>query len=291
MTPQAGQGRGLGGRIARGGLQAGRAVWLARAVCWGVVVPGGKALYPAAPGMPATGKANRARAKSSRNKRRPTQAERLVAKDSHARQGAPAKLAPGEHCNGRKANQDSHCTQPAGWGTDHVGYGRCKLHGGNTANGKAAAAKLRAEDMVEGYGLPVDIDPQEALLDELRRTAGHVHFMGQLVAKLNTDGLAGPVGTQGSTEGKVFIPKHEQHVWITMYQEERRHLARVAKSCIEAGIEERRTQLAEQQGLLIAQVIKGVLKDLGVDEDKRVPKIVGRHLHAVAQLPEATAVQ
>jgi hypothetical protein len=211
-----------------------------------------------------------------------------VAKDSHARPGAPPKLAPDVHCNGRKANQDSHCKKPAGWGTDHVGYGRCKLHGGATPKGKQAAAKLAAEDMVVGYGLPRDIEPQDALMEELARTAGHVAYLHELVAGLKEDELAGPVGTQGHSEGKTFIPKHEQHIWISMYQSEREHLTRVAKSCIEAGIEERRVQLAESQGHLIATVIKGVLKELNVPMDERVPKVVRKHLAAV-QVPQLEA--
>jgi len=39
------------------------------------------------------------------------------------------------HCGARK-RQPRHpgetCARPAGWGTWHVGYGRCKLHGGAT---------------------------------------------------------------------------------------------------------------------------------------------------------------
>lgn len=32
---------------------------------------------------------------------------------------------------GGKTRQGSACQRPAGWGTSHVGEGRCKLHGGN----------------------------------------------------------------------------------------------------------------------------------------------------------------
>lgn len=32
---------------------------------------------------------------------------------------------------GAKTRAGSPCLQPAGWGTEHVGSGRCKLHGGN----------------------------------------------------------------------------------------------------------------------------------------------------------------
>lgn len=38
--------------------------------------------------------------------------------------GSKLKKRPGEFCG-----------QPAGWGTDHVGEGRCKLHGGKTPRG------------------------------------------------------------------------------------------------------------------------------------------------------------
>lgn len=32
---------------------------------------------------------------------------------------------------GAQTRAGTPCKQPAGWGTDHVGEGRCKLHGGN----------------------------------------------------------------------------------------------------------------------------------------------------------------
>jgi hypothetical protein len=38
----------------------------------------------------------------------------------------------GDNCNAHKTDGSGYCGQPAGWGTDHAGYGRCKLHGGNT---------------------------------------------------------------------------------------------------------------------------------------------------------------
>ncbi|MBD3194316.1 MAG: hypothetical protein GF317_04625 [Candidatus Lokiarchaeota archaeon] len=35
-------------------------------------------------------------------------------------------------CNARLKKKDAYCSKAAGWGTDHLGYGRCKLHGGNS---------------------------------------------------------------------------------------------------------------------------------------------------------------
>lgn len=34
-------------------------------------------------------------------------------------------------CGAKKRQGEGDCTRPAGWGTDHVGQGRCKLHGGS----------------------------------------------------------------------------------------------------------------------------------------------------------------
>lgn len=37
---------------------------------------------------------------------------------------------------GGKTRAGGGCTRPAGWGTDHVGTGRCKLHGGGIGTGR-----------------------------------------------------------------------------------------------------------------------------------------------------------
>jgi len=36
---------------------------------------------------------------------------------------------------GAKTRAGTSCRRPAGWGTDHVGEGRCKLHGGRSLRG------------------------------------------------------------------------------------------------------------------------------------------------------------
>ncbi len=45
------------------------------------------------------------------------------------------KLPPGPPAS--PWNEQTYCQQPAGWGTDHPGSGRCKLHGGNHRAGPA----------------------------------------------------------------------------------------------------------------------------------------------------------
>ncbi len=37
-----------------------------------------------------------------------------------------------EFCGAKTKSSGKPCQRPAGWGTDHVGIGKCKLHGGAT---------------------------------------------------------------------------------------------------------------------------------------------------------------
>lgn len=49
----------------------------------------------------------------------------------------PRKIAydPAKHC-GHKTRDGLPCTLPKGWGTDHVGEGRCRIRGGGRKGGK-----------------------------------------------------------------------------------------------------------------------------------------------------------
>lgn len=166
-----------------------------------------------------------------------------------------------------------YCTKTAGWGTQHPGTGRCRLHGGNTAAGIAYAGRELAADAVRNYGLPVDIDPHTALVEELQRSAGHVAFLHAKVQSLDESEMEGPVG--GAQGG---IPEHKPSVWIVMYDRERKHLTELAATCIKVGIEERKVRVAEQMGQVFAEAIKGILTDLEVIDHPKAGEVVRKHL-------------
>lgn len=181
-----------------------------------------------------------------------------------------------ELCGANKKAAPGTCGKPAGWGTDHNGIGRCKLHGGSTPSQIKNVEKQQAAAAAETYGLSREIDPHAALLEELHRTAGHVAYLAQLIRDLEQRELKQYQSMEAG--GVVERPA----IWVQLYQDERKHFAHVAKTCISVGIEERRVQLAEQQGALIATAIRGILKDLGVDDKPEVPEIVRRHLTLVS---------
>ena len=74
------------------------------------------------------------------------------------------KIPAATTCNGKIHRQDKYCQLPAGWGTDHPGKGRCKLHGGMSTGPKAG--QLRYSDFVptamvekyEEFAAEADVD-------------------------------------------------------------------------------------------------------------------------------------
>lgn len=195
-------------------------------------------------------------------------------------------------CGGKRRGADSEgklCTRPAGWGTEHAGTGRCKLHGGSTRSHTTAGRVALASAAVTTFGLPREIDPRDALLEEVYRSAGAVDWLQQQVRALEAEqvvwGKAEEVEKQaGEFPGLDTTHKAAVNVWVQLWQTERAHLVKVAKEAINAGVEERRVRLAEQQGSLLASVIKAVLGDLDLSPDQmaKVSVIVPRHLRAVA---------
>jgi hypothetical protein len=137
------------------------------------------------------------------------------------------------------------------------------LHGGSTPNHVVAARTEQARRDVVTYGLPLDVDPATALLQEVHRTAGHVAWLGAKVAELEAEDLVWGTTQQvdrGSTEfgGTDTTQAAKVSIWLQLYQAERKHLAAVARSAIDAGCNERLVRLAEQQGAQLAEVIRRV---------------------------------
>lgn len=76
--------------------------------------------------------------------------------------GAPKKQGPG------------NCTRPAGWGTDHVGVGRCKMHLGNSPTHRISGARRLAADRIRRDLDAIEIREIDNPLAELRRLTGEV---------------------------------------------------------------------------------------------------------------------
>lgn len=173
----------------------------------------------------------------------------------------------------------------------------CRVHGGSAPQVKAAAQRrVQTEDArkaVATFGLPVDTEPMQALVDELRRTAGHVAWLGALIAGLSHGEVAGdgPVGQMvphsgsglvqilpGSAGGVTVAPS----VWVDLYQAERRHLVTVAATLVKLGFTEREVRVLEFQASAFVGALRSIFADLGMLDDPRVPDVVERRLRELS---------
>ncbi|GGM27008.1 hypothetical protein GCM10011608_09780 [Micromonospora sonchi] len=208
----------------------------------------------------------------------------MATADQPAERGKPK-------CGGKRRGEGAGklCTRPAGWGTDHPGTGRCKMHGGSTKSHKVAGQKALAEQAVKTFGLPREIDPRDALLEEVHRTAGAVAWLHEQVQALTPDqvvwGKTEEVDKQaGEFPGVDTKHAAEVNVWVQLWRAERAHLVKVCEKAIGAGLEERRVRLAEQQGAMLAGVIKAILGDLDLspEQQTKAATVVPFRLRAVA---------
>jgi len=182
------------------------------------------------------------------------------------------KDAQGRNICWAKKNDGSHCTLPAGSRTEHEGWGKCSFHGGNTPTLSSQAGLYMGVEIAQmtvsyGYGGPILLHPHEALLQEVARAGGHVAW------------LADRIGLWDMTdeEGNLTKPINDvQQQWIDLYHKERAILVKVAKTALDAGIDERRVRMAESQGKQIMEILNKAFDALGlsVEQRKMIPMVV-----------------
>lgn len=182
----------------------------------------------------------------------------------------------------RKQGGDCH-------GSRIAGLDKCRMHAGQSAElakwrGQAAVATVT-------YGLPREVDPSQALLEEVHRTAGHVAWLAVKVSELpekdlfwgvteETDRPFGEDGGGGTETKRKAVP----HALVVQYEKERKHLAAVSKAAIDAGVSERVVNVFEQVASSYIQVLERVLNQLGLspEQQARVPAVVTTELRAIA---------
>lgn len=172
----------------------------------------------------------------------------------------------------------------------------CKMHGGLSGQAKQAATRRGILKQAQNhFALPIDVDPAQALLDEVHRTAGLVQWLQSKVNDVVGDidgtvehplvwGQTEHKAKRGFEEGDTYTNKAAVNTWYELWIAERKHLIAVCKAALDAGIEKRRVEIAEKQGELLAAVIRGILTDLKLNATQQqiAAKVVTRHLRAVA---------
>lgn len=235
--------------------------------------------------------------------------------------------------NRRKGKNKGHlpvtCQKNAGYGTSHPGIGYCKHHGGNTPSGAKSAARTFGRSIIEkqridilkfgGDRTQISITPEDALLEEVRRSVAMVRWLEERIGAWNFADLATPDldNPRLDPDSDRFDPSYrpdqpalgglpkltdetfkgnstftDEKEWLDLYRREREHAMRVAKLAIDAGIAQRMVSIAEDQGRMLALAIRHVLDALSLSSSQLalVPQVVPRILREVtagSPLPSA----
>lgn len=148
---------------------------------------------------------------------------------------ARTRAAEGRTCGARN-RRGGECRLPAGFGTDHVGYGTCRFHGGSTKAHVVHAKKLRAIAVAEKLGAPRPTTPEESLQEMLEQAAGHSDVFLQLAES-----------TDSPSERKLYLD---------LYTTERSVRLKVAEAMLDADLGGLRNKLIDELGTLLRVVLE-----------------------------------
>jgi hypothetical protein len=126
------------------------------------------------------------------------------------------------------------------------------------------ASNVVAIQEARRYGSERDINPFVALLEEVRRAAGHVAWLGTKVAEAPSDDAL----------------LDDYAPWVQLYQRERSNLLRASETAIKLGLEERVVRVEERRAELVARVLLSTLEalDLPPEIRARAPQVLREQL-------------
>ena len=189
-----------------------------------------------------------------------------------------------------KTKSTKLCQNPAGARTPHLGQGRCYRHGGMTPNHIASAERERAEDAVVMMGLPISIDPFNAMMQGLAEVNGQLQYATERVHELQAASInpvtttirpqsMGPLGdSTDTTVTEQKVDPDELHFWIVYRDNIRDKLIHYSAIASKANIDDRLARVSEVQGRMVMMAVAGILKALHVPDNENTREIVTTNL-------------
>lgn len=160
--------------------------------------------------------------------------------------------------NPESARVGQWCSKRAGEGTDHPGVGKCRVHGGEGHLERVIGAWIVAHRLAEH----LEVSPWDALITEVKRTAGEVAWLDQKIGEAPDDDALRPGGSH--------------YDWVRHRERQRVWLGRVAKMAVDAGVAGMLVARERAAGEEIARVLNRTLETL-------VAAGLGDELEAVAR--------
>jgi hypothetical protein len=198
----------------------------------------------------------------------------------------PADAVQATQCTARRKRDGGQCEKEP-----IPGGNVCRTHGG--AIGRVAARAAVVHEIRQWGMGEADVDPGEVLLRLLSQAAARAQlYATELAETVNTEGLANAlVGkSRVPTESGSYISGEYIRGLAMIEAQERDRAANFAVKAIAAGLARRQIALAEQTGMMIADVLRIALSapELGLTEAQRaiIPMVMRR---AQAQIVDASS--
>ncbi|MGW2520451.1 hypothetical protein ACWC09_26250 [Streptomyces sp. NPDC001617] len=178
-------------------------------------------------------------------------------------------------CGARKRQGEGTCNKTAGWGTDHPGTGRCRLHGGSTPTQKQAAHTAQAEANARKALATLNVESVDNPLAALSRLAG------QAVAW--QEALADCVNRLGDRIRYEGVGGAEQlRSEIALYERAMDRCGQILGLIARLNIDERLAAITEAQAEKIMGAIDAALiaADVQGDAKTAAKQVAARHLRS-----------
>jgi len=191
-----------------------------------------------------------------------------------------------------KLRPQSRCDRPPGADTDHEGYGACRRHGGNRTRVR------KAWQMARSIADELNVSPWDALLAEVRRSAGRCAWLdGRVADAARADDARRQRDELERAADDDSVPNEDDagippglRVLLRESRAERRHLSVVAKAAIDAGVAERLVRQVELEGQLVAAALVAGLDALSLTADQRATALAAAHQRLLAIEPGGKGV-
>lgn len=182
----------------------------------------------------------------------------------------------GPRCGAKLRQGEGTCTQVAGWGTDHVGAGSCRLHGGSTRSVSKGAHRVLLERQASEQLARLDVAPIDDPLTELSRLAG------QVVAW--RDALAAKVNELTSVRYENSHGGEQLRAEVALFERAMDRCVNVLTAIARLDIDNRLMRISEAQAALVVQAIRNTFAAIALtpEQQAKVNPVIARELRALS---------
>ena len=165
-------------------------------------------------------------------------------------------------CGARKKQSEGNCTRPAGWGTDHPGFGRCKLHGGCVPSGRKAALEQAIQAQAASELAKLDVVPVANPLAELQILAA------QSVAWKNA--MAAKVNELTDVSYRSTLGQEQLRSELTLWERAMDRCLATLTALAKMDIDERLVRIEEGKAVMVAAAVRDGLAKAGATEQQQL---------------------